>query len=98
MLFTPDQRTVLLPDLRKEELRFLDRATRRELARIPFTGGAPQGIAVTPDGRYAFQSLNAQARVAVVDVASRRVAGHLEAGDTPDGIAYSPRVLARGAP
>ena len=93
VLFTPDARTVLLPDLRGEDLRFVDRATRRELGRLPFPGGGPQGITITPDGRHAFQSLSRQGRVAIIDVATRAVVGHLPAGDTPDGIAYTTRVL-----
>ncbi|HEX6051253.1 MAG TPA: YncE family protein [Gemmatimonadaceae bacterium] len=91
--YAPDGRTVLLPDLRNEQLRFLDRASRRELGRIAFPGGAPQGIVITPDGRHAFQSLSREARVAIVDVASRSVIGHLAAGGTPDGVAYTRRVV-----
>ena len=93
VLFTPDRRTVLLPDLRNEELRFLERATRRELGRLSFPGGGPQGITITPDGKYVFQSLSEQGRVAIIDVASRAVRGDLEAGTTPDGVAYTTRVM-----
>lgn len=91
IFFTPDVKTVLLPDLRKEELRFVDRATHRELGRISFVGGGPQGITMTPDGKYALQSLSQQARVAIVDAGARKVVGYIAAGETPDGIAYSPR-------
>lgn len=94
VLFTPDGRTVLLPDLRREELRFVDRASHRELGRLAFPGGRPQGITVTPDGRYALESLSGQARVVIIDLATRTVAGHLAAGETPDGIAYTTRVFA----
>jgi DNA-binding beta-propeller fold protein YncE len=93
VLFTPDLKTVMLPDLRNEELRFLDRASRRELSRLTFSGGAPQGITITPDGRYVFQSLSQQGRVAIIDVATRAVVGHLGAGDTPDGVVYTTRVV-----
>jgi hypothetical protein len=93
VLYSPDARAVLLPDLRKEELRFLDRASRRETGRLAFPGGGPQGITITPDGRYALQSLSREGRVAIIDVASHRVIGSLTAGDTPDGIAYSRRVI-----
>lgn len=92
--FTPDVKTVLLPDLRKEELRFVDRATHRELGRISFAGGGPQGITMTPDGKYALQSLSQQGRVAIVDAAARKVIGYIAAGETPDGIAYSARTAA----
>ena len=94
ILFTPDVRTVLMPDMRREELRFVERSSRRELGRIPLPGAGPQGITVTPDGRHAFLSLSTQGRVAIVDVAGRRVVGHIAAGDTPDGVVYSPRVVA----
>lgn len=93
VLFTPDQRMVLLPDLKGEELRFLDRTSHRELVRLSFTGGAPQGITVTPDGRFAIESLSAQARLAVIDIVKREVVGYIAAGDTPDGVAYTTRVM-----
>lgn len=93
VLFTPDRSTVLLPDLKNETLRFLDRTSRRELGRIDLPGGAPQGITITPDGRYALESLSGQARVVIVDVAARKVVGYLAAGETPDGIAYTTRVV-----
>lgn len=95
VLFSPDGKTVLLPDLRKEELRFLDLASHRELGRLSFPGGAPQGITITPDGRYALESMSGQAKVAIIEVASRKVVGHLAVGETPDGIGYTTRVFAR---
>ena len=93
--FTPDVRTVLLPDLRNAVLRFLDRATKQELGRLTFTGGGPQGITITPDGRFAFESLSKQARVAVIDIAARSVVGYLAAGETPDGVAYTTQTFGR---
>ncbi len=95
VLYSPDGGTVLLPDLRKEELRFLERSTRRELGRLSFPGGAPQGITITPDGRYALESLSGQARVVIIEIATRAVVGYLGAGVTPDGIGYTTRVFAR---
>ena len=94
VLFAPDLKTVLLPDLTGEELRFVDRASKRELGRLTFTGGQPQGITITPDGRFAFQSLSSQARVAVIDTRTRSIVGYLAAGETPDGVAYTTRVVA----
>jgi YVTN family beta-propeller protein len=94
VLFSPDMKTVMLPDLGNEELRFIDRASKRELSRIAFTGGGPQGITRTPDGRYIFLSLSKEARIAVIDAATRAVVAHIPAGDTPDGIAYTRRTHA----
>lgn len=93
VLFTPDASLVLLPDYRGETLRFVERASRRELGRIPLPGQGPQGIVLTPDARYAFLSLSAQGRVAIIDVAKREVVGHLDAGQTPDGVAFTTRVV-----
>ena len=95
MAFTPDLKTAIIPDARGEEVRFLDRATKKELGRIPMPGAGPQGIIISPDGRYAFQSLSTQARVAIIDIASRTVVRQLDAGLTPDGVAYTTRVVAR---
>jgi len=92
--FTPDVRTVLLPDLEGEVLRFVDRASRREIGRIAFPGGGPQGITITPDGRYALESMSRQSRIAVIDIAARSIAGYIPAGPAPDGVVYTTHVFA----
>jgi hypothetical protein len=89
VLFSPDRAQVFLPDLRREELRVLDRRTRAELTRLSLTGKGPQGIIFTPDGRYVFLSFSKTGVVAIIDAASRTIVRELSAGDTPDGIAYS---------
>ena len=93
ILFSPDRKLTFLPDLRGETLRFLERASRKELGRLTFPGGGPQGITITPDGRYLFQSLSRQGRVAIIDVSKREVVGHIATGETPDGVAYSTRTV-----
>ena len=93
MAFTPDGKTTLIPDARAEELRFIDRGTKKELGRIAMPGVGPQGIIITPDGRHAFQSLSTGGRVAVIDIGKRAIVGYLESGLTPDGVAYSTRVV-----
>ena len=92
VLFTPDMKTVVVPDMTNEDVRFLDRASRRELGKISLPGAGPQGITSTPDGRYVFLSLSKQARVAVIDVERRSIVGYIAAGETPDGIVYTTRV------
>ena len=91
VLFAPDTVLVLLPDLKNEELRFVERRTRKELGRLKLPGKGPQGITFTPDGRFAFLSFSTAGVVAIIDVAARRVVRELAAGDTPDGVAYSAR-------
>jgi YVTN family beta-propeller protein len=92
ILFTPDAKTVVIPDLRNHEVRFLDRATRKELSRISLPGAGPQGVTMTPDGRYLLESLSTQSQVVVIDMRTRQVVGHIPAGQTPDGIAYTPDI------
>jgi YVTN family beta-propeller protein len=94
ILFSPDARQVLIPDYRGESLRFIERASRRELGRMAFPGGGPQGITFTPDGRYVLLSMSREGRVAIIDPAARTVLAHLQVGETPDGIAYTTLVVA----
>ena len=96
--FTPSMNTVLVPDLRNEELRFFDRNSRRERSRLALKDAGPQGIVFTPDGRYAFLSLSKQGRVAIVDVDKQLIVGYLASGDTPDGVAYTRRGVTTGMP
>ena len=93
--FTPDAETVLLPDYTGDAVRFVARRSRRELRRLTFPQEGPQGIVVSPDGRTAFVSLSREARVVVIDVASRTVLGHVSAGETPDGVVFRPATSAR---
>ncbi len=94
VLYSPDTSLVLLPDLRGETLRFVDRKSHRELARLGLTGKAPQGITFAPDGRTAFLSFSATGKVAVIDITTRAVTAEINAGQTPDGVAYTTRRIA----
>jgi DNA-binding beta-propeller fold protein YncE len=93
VLFTPDHATVLLPDYRGNALRFVDRASKRELSRLSLDGAGPQGITLGAGARHAFLSLSNEGRVAIIDLATRTVVGHIAAGATPDGVAYTTRVV-----
>ncbi len=93
VLFSPDTRTVAIPDMNNNEVRFLERASRRELSRIAFPNAGPQGITMTPDGRYLFLSLSKEARIAVIDARSRAVVGYIPSGETPDGVVYTAKVF-----
>ena len=93
VLFTPDVKTVVIPDLRNHEVRFIERSTRREISRLSVPGAGPQGIAMTPDAKYVLLSLSTQARVAIIDLKTRAVVGYVPAGETPDGVVYTTRVM-----
>ncbi|MES3033778.1 MAG: hypothetical protein V4813_07255 [Gemmatimonadota bacterium] len=93
--YSPDTALVLLPDLRGETLRFVDRKTRAERHRLALPGTGPQGIVISPDGRHAFLSLSARGVVAVIDLAQQRVVREIAAGETPDGVAFTTRTVRR---
>lgn len=95
VLFSPDTRTVVIPDMNNNDVRFLERSSRKELGRIAFPAAGPQGITITPDGRYIFLSLSKEARIAVIDGRSRAVVGYIPSGETPDGVVYTSQVFAR---
>lgn len=90
ILFTRDQRYVVIPDPRRQVLRVFDAASGEEHGSLDFPGGAPQGVALHPDDRTLFLSLSGQDRVAVVDIERMRVLDEYQVGDGPDGIGYSP--------
>lgn len=96
VLYSPDVKTVIIPDLRNHEVRFIERESKKEISRISLPGEGPQGITITPDGKYIFLSLSTQSKVAIIDMKTRTVVGHLAAGNTPDGIVYTTRVMSGG--
>jgi len=93
VVFSEDGETVLLPDLRGNELRIVDVGSRSEKARVAFPEAGPQSVVFSADGRYAFQALSQQDRVAVVELESGAVVGYLPAGYRPDGVAHTARVV-----
>lgn len=95
IVLTPGVEQIVIPDLRGEVVRFFDGDTYAELGTIDFAGQGPQGLILHPDGRHLFISLSAADRIAVVDVATRAVLGHLPAGRGPDGIGISPLMVRR---
>jgi DNA-binding beta-propeller fold protein YncE len=93
VVFSENGETVLLPDLRGNELRIVDVETRTEKARVSFPGGGPQSVVFSADGKYAFQTLSQEDRVAVIELDSGAVIGYLPAGSGPDGLAHTARVV-----
>ena len=95
ILIVPGGDTVLIPDLRGNVLRFVDRRERRDMATMEFPLGGPQGITLSGDARVAYLSLSRRNRVAVIDLASRKVTGYIDTGAGPDGIGFSPIRIAQ---
>ncbi|MGA8783010.1 MAG: YncE family protein, partial [Terracidiphilus sp.] len=84
--FTPDGETVLVsagPDFV-----ILDAATHKEIKRIR-TGRGSGGVLVAPDGLRAYEACSPDNYVAVIDLKTLEVIGHIDAGGNPDGMAWA---------
>jgi YVTN family beta-propeller protein len=71
-------------------LAIFDAGTRKEVRRVPIGRGAA-GLEVQPDGTRAFVSCTPDDYVAIIDLASQTVAGKIDAGKQPDGLAWAVR-------
>jgi YVTN family beta-propeller protein len=85
--FTRDGKYVLISSPTTGELVVFDAATRKELKRFP-VGEAAVGIVVSSDSRRAFVASMATGKVTAVDLTSMTVAGSVETGQAPDGLAW----------
>jgi YVTN family beta-propeller protein len=86
--FTPDGKLVLVSMLNGPDLTVIDVSTRKVVKRIPIGHGAA-GIQMQPDGARAYVSCTPDSYVAVVDLKTLDVAGKLDAGKQPDGLAWA---------
>lgn len=85
--FTPDGKLVLVSTLSGPDLVILDAATKREVKRLPLGRGAA-GMQMQPDGARAYVAATPDDYVAVIDLERLEVAGRIEAGRQPDGLAW----------
>jgi DNA-binding beta-propeller fold protein YncE len=85
--FTPDGKYVLISTLGGMDLVILDAHTRRQAKRVAIGHGAA-GIVMQPDGARAFVACTADDYVAVINLKTLEVAGHIDAGGEPDGMAW----------
>jgi YVTN family beta-propeller protein len=88
--FTPDDRFVLLSDRDGDELVVLDRASRKERARLKMER-YPEGILVAPDSSRAYVAEEGADDIAVVDLGKLAVTSHISPGHGPDGMAWAVR-------
>ena len=88
--FTPDGRRVLVTDLEGGELVVIDAAARKEVQRIGM-GKSPEGILMAKDGTKAYVAVAGDNKVAVLDLSTLKLTGHLETGKGPDGMAWADR-------
>lgn len=86
--FTPDGKQVLFSTLGGSDLVVFEAASRKEVKRVPIGHGAA-GILMQSDGTRAYVACTRDNYVAIIDLKSLEVGGHIEAGQEPDGLAWS---------
>jgi DNA-binding beta-propeller fold protein YncE len=88
--FTPDGKLVLITSLGKGDLVIYDAASRKEFKRVAIGHGAA-GILMDSDGTRAFVACSPDDYVAILDLKTLAVTGHLDVGGNPDGLAWAVR-------
>jgi len=86
--FTRDGKLAFVSLLNGPDLVIVDTATRKVIRRLPIGHGAA-GILMDPGGARAYVSCGPDNYVAVIDLKSLEVAGHIDAGGNPDGLAWA---------
>lgn len=87
--FTPDGKRVLVTSLRTGDLFVFDAVTHKEIKRLS-TGHGAAGILVDDDGSRAFIGCTGDNYVAVVDLKTLEVTGHIDIRGA-DGLAWAVR-------
>jgi YVTN family beta-propeller protein len=86
--FSRDGKLVLISLLGDTDLVIYNAATRKEFKRVKIGHGAA-GILIQPDGAKAYISCGPDNYVAVLDMKTLEIVGHIEAGVEPDGLAWA---------
>ena len=91
---TGDGRLVVATNKRGQSVSILEAASGRELARIPTLRRVVHGVAISPDDRYAFVSVEGigsqPGTVEVIDLAARRRVASADVGPMAGGIDVMP--------
>jgi DNA-binding beta-propeller fold protein YncE len=86
--FTLDGKYVLVSTLGGPDLVILNGATRKVIKRLPIGHGAA-GMLMEPSGHRAFVACTPDNYIAVIDLGTLTVTGHIESGPEPDGLAWA---------
>jgi YVTN family beta-propeller protein len=92
--FTPDGKLVLISSLGNGDLVIYDAASRKEFKRVKIGHGAA-GILMDQDENRAFVACGPDNYVAVLDLKTLEVTGHIDVGGEPDGLAWAIRANSR---
>ena len=89
---THDGRRVVATNKRGKSVSVIDLATGREVARIPTTRPVVHGVAISPDNRYAFISIEGvgsePGTVDIIDLTALRTVASVDVGQMAGGIDF----------
>jgi YVTN family beta-propeller protein len=88
--FTLDGKLAIISSLRSADVTVIDTASHKTIKKVAVGHGAA-GILMEPGGARAFVACSPDGYVAVIDLHSLEVAGRIEAGNNPDGLAWATR-------
>ncbi len=88
--FTPDGKLALITRLGDGNLTIYDVASRKEFKRVTIGHGAA-GILMDPQDTRAFIACGPDNYLAVLDLKTLEVTGHIDVGGEPDGLAWAVR-------
>ncbi|MGH9447057.1 MAG: YncE family protein, partial [Terriglobia bacterium] len=90
--FTPDGKYVFVSSLRGTggDLAVFDARSRKQIKRMSLGHGAA-GILMQPDGSRAYVACSPDNYVAVIDLKTLQIVGHIYPGRGPDGMAWAVR-------
>jgi DNA-binding beta-propeller fold protein YncE len=81
---------VFISSLQNGELTVFDAKLRKEVKRLKVGKGAA-GILMDPKGARAFVACSPDNYIAIIDLKTLEVTGHLDVGGVPDGLAWAIR-------
>ncbi len=86
--FTPNGNQVLISSLQNGDLTIYDALSHKEIKKIK-TGHGAAGILMDPIGLRAFVACSADNYIAIIDLKTLEIIGHIDVGGMPDGLAWS---------
>ena len=88
--FTQDGKLVFISSLQSGDLTIYDAKSHTEVKQLKIGHGAA-GILMDPDGSRVFVACSADNYVAIIDLKTLEVSGHIDVGGMPDGLAWAAR-------
>ncbi len=88
--FTLDGKLIFISSLQSGDLTIYNAKSRTEVKRLK-TGHGAAGILMDPDGSRAFVACSSDNYIAIINLKTLEVAGHLDVGGMPDGLAWAIR-------